>query len=139
MDVNVESMNWLVTYCAISCCSNMRRVSVLLYSVSLNNNMKQRAFTLLDLVLWRRYSPVKLTHRPGKLHIHIYYYIRNIIASYSILSFYLSWVDLCTASLNHSCREAVRKVRSPFRSRCDPQLKGVKTGTFLHRIQHVPN
>ena len=37
-------------------------MSVLLYSVSLNNEMKQWAFTSLDLVLWRRYSPVKLAH-----------------------------------------------------------------------------
>ena len=32
-----------------------------------------------------------------------------------------------------------KKVRSPFHSRCDTQLKRVKTGTFLHGIQHVPN
>ena len=49
MDVNVKSMNW-------TSCSKMSRVSVLLYSVSLNNKMKQWAFTLLDLVLWRRFS-----------------------------------------------------------------------------------
>ena len=55
IDVNVKSMNW-------TSCSKMSRVSVLLYSISLNNKMKQWAFTLLDLVLWRRYSPVKLAH-----------------------------------------------------------------------------
>ena len=42
--VNVKSMNW-------TSCSKMSRVSVLLYSVSLNNDMKQWGFTLLDLVL----------------------------------------------------------------------------------------
>ena len=35
----------------LTSCSNMSRVSVLLYSVSLNNKMKQWAFTLLDLVV----------------------------------------------------------------------------------------
>ena len=44
MDINIKSMNW-------TSCSNIRRVFVLLYSVSLNNKMKQWAFTLLDLVL----------------------------------------------------------------------------------------
>ena len=43
------------------------------------------------------------------------------------------------ASLDYSRGgEAVRKIRSPFYSRCDIQLKRVKTGNFLHRIQHVP-
>ena len=55
----------------LTSCSNMSRVSVLSYSVSSNNKMKQWAFTLLDLVLW-----------------YIYYSIRPIIiAAYSILSF----------------------------------------------------
>ena len=57
MDVNVESMNWLVSNWTISSCSNMSRCLFYIYSVSYN--MKQRAFTLLDLVLWRRYSSVK--------------------------------------------------------------------------------
>ena len=46
----------------LTSCSNMGRLFVPLYSVSLNNKMKQWAFNLLDLVLWRRYSPVKLAH-----------------------------------------------------------------------------
>ena len=35
--------------------------------------------------------------------------------------------------------EAVRNAMSLSHSRCDTQLKRVKSGTFLHRIQHVPN
>ena len=118
MDLNVKSMNW-------TSCNSMSRVSGLLFCEILTNKMKQWAFTLLDQVLWRRYSPVKLAHL---LHY------KPIIAGYLC-----SMVDLCTASLNYPCGEAVRKVRSPFHSRCDTQLKRVKTGTFLHRIQHVPN
>ena len=114
MDVNVESMNWLVLYCTTSSCSNMSRVSVM--HVTWNSGL----FTLLDLVLWRRYSPEKLAH--------VYYCIRPIIAAYSILSF---WVEfICTASLNYSCGEAVRRVRSTFYSRCDTQLKRGKNWDF---------
>ena len=36
--------------------------------------MKQWAFALLDLVLWQRYSPVKLAH--------VYYCFRPIIAGF---------------------------------------------------------
>ena len=78
-------MNW-TSY------SKMSRVSVLLYSVSLNNKMKLWAFTLLDLVLWRRYSPVKLAH--------LLQYIRpTIIAAYSILSFTHSFALSCISEL----------------------------------------
>ena len=113
IDINVKSMNW-------TSCSKMSRVSVLLCSVSLNNKIKQWAFTLLDLVLWQRYLPVKLAH----LLQYPIQFFRSLILSLSV-------------SLNYSCGEAVRRVRSPFHSRCDTQLRRVITGTFLHRIQHV--
>ena len=56
MDVNVESMIWLVSYCAISSCSNMSQYLFYMYSVGYN--MKYLAFTLLDLVLWQKQSLV---------------------------------------------------------------------------------
>ena len=42
---------------------------------------------------------------------------------------------ICTAFMNYWRK---RKVRSLLHSRCEKQLKRVKTGIFLHRIQHFP-
>ena len=46
------------------------------------------------------------------------------------ISFVPCWVHLYS-SLNCSCGEAVRQVRSTFYSRCDTQIKRVKTGTSI--------
>ena len=141
MNLYVESMNWLVSYCTISWSqtnsSNMGKCLFYMYNVSYN--MKQRA---AGFYLVRSSSVAKvLTRKTRTIDISVW----HIIAAYSFLSF---WVDLYssntyivyTASLNFSCgEEAARKVRSPFHSRCDTQLKRVKTGTFLQRILYVPN
>ena len=80
MDVHVESMNWLVSYCTISysqtSSSNMSQYLFYMYSVSCI--MTQWAFTLLDLVLWQ-----VLTGKTRTIDISI----RPMIAAYSILSF----------------------------------------------------
>ena len=83
MDVNVESMNWLVSYCTISSgrsssCSNMSQCLFYMYSVSYN--MKQQTFV-------RSSSVAKALSRKNSHHRHIF----------SILSF---WVDLyCISEL----------------------------------------
>ena len=88
MDVTLESMNWW--FCIALLLDVVTWVECLsyLYSVSLNNNVKQRPFALLDLFLWRRYPPVKLAHR------YIYYCTKG-----SPLGAFYPWLQ-CTVNLN---------------------------------------
>ena len=131
-------MNGLVSYCPISCSqtSSIIMSQCLFYMYSVNYNMKQRAFTLLDLVLWWRYSPVKLAPYTSITPI-ISSLFNSVVQSWPVLVLYLAYI----ASLNNSCgEESIRKSRSQFHSRCYTQLKRVvKTETLLYRIQHVHN
>ena len=92
MDVHVESIpNWLVSYHTISCSqtSSSSMSQCLFYMYSVSYNMKEQAFTMLNLVLWGRYSV--LTSETCTIDIPI----RPKIAAFPIRLF---CVDLCSSN-----------------------------------------